>query len=191
MKASLLLALSLLFACGGTDLEIGETKQALSTTQDPNGNGTYQQMFTVGSASHYQNVDEGYSWNDWTDYNYTKSVNQMDSYTISLSSIPNSYDISRIKIGAKLNKLRGSAGDGTNATGQLFYRWNGVNSSMTNTGALDTWTIVVADYTGLSLNKDSGSTLEIGAKYTGCSGAFCTLRDMALTGMEVLIEYAP
>lgn len=179
----------LLAACGGVEV-VGLDESALSTLQYPNGDGAISQFTTSTGTVHYVLVDETVC-NQFTDYNYAKTVNETDDYTVSLASIPNTYHISQITVTGCMRKKEGVVGDGTNATADITYRWNGSSSSPIGTGAIDDWTSATGDFTGLSLVKGASSTLELGFKYTGCSGAFCTLRKLALSAAKVNIVYAP
>ncbi len=130
----------------------------------PSGVGNYNQFSTVGSATHYQNVDES-TCNGLTDYNQTTTVGNRDSYAITLSDVPDGAVITAIAI--KPCASRVTTG-GSNPVANVFYRWGGANSadqgsySLTGTTPTD---LATTTY-NVSLSKSSTSTLEIGAVLT-------------------------
>lgn len=139
----------------------------------PSSDGNYLQ-WTISngtSTQHYTRVDEA-SCNGTTDYNYTNTVGNRDSYGVSLSSIPNGSVITAIEITPCASRNKGGGGS---ATMNVFYRFNGADSADAGSYALTGTTPVglsATTYSGLSLSKDSSSTLEIGAVLSaGTKGA--------------------
>jgi hypothetical protein len=157
----------------------------------PSSFGSYSQFDKVGSLSNYQNVDEG-TCNGDSDYNYTTVVDERDSYTISLSGIPDGSFLDSIDFDPCMGKYSGTSGDGTNAVAAPFYRLNGVVTTATSTYTLVNTTQTNAGVKAMSLYstiKGPGTTLQAGIKYNGCSGAGCTLRGMKISQMKVRIIY--
>lgn len=130
----------------------------------PSGVGNYNQFATVGSATHYLNVDES-TCNGTTDYNHTTVVGERDSYTVSLASVPNGAVITSVAIKPCASR---SASGGTDPVANVFYRWNGANSADSGSYTLTGTTPVELATTtySVTLTKNASSTLEIGAILT-------------------------
>ena len=137
----------------------------------PVSDGNYTQWTPSTGSTHYTLVDET-SCNGTTDYVSTATTGNRDSYGLDISSIPNGYTITKIEI--KPCASRNSNGGGS-STMNVFYRWNGANSSDAGSYALTGTTpaeLATTTFSSLSLSKGAGSTLEIGAVYTsGTKGA--------------------
>ncbi len=131
----------------------------------PQSDGSYLQWTPKSGTVHYTQVDET-TCNGTTDYNFTTTVGNRDSYGVSIATIP---------IGAKITQIditpcasRNGSG-GTNPVMNVFYRYNGSNSSDSGsyslTGTTPT-TLAATSYSSLSLFKSPSSTLEVGAVLT-------------------------
>ena len=124
--------------------------------------GAYLQWTPSTGTTHYTLVDES-ACNGTTDYNATTIIGNRDSYGISISSIPSGATITKIDI--KPCASRNNKGSGS-ATINVFYRFNGVNSSDAGNYALIGTTpteLATTSFTSLSLVRGPSSTLEIGA----------------------------
>ena len=137
----------------------------------PTSDGNYTQWTPSTGTSHFALVDES-PCNGTTDYNSTNTVGNRDSYGVNISSVPNAATITSIKIIPCAS--RNTSGGG-NPTMNVFYRFNGVNSSdagsysLTGTTPVD---LATTTFSGLSLQKSSTSTLEEGVVLTtGAKGA--------------------
>ncbi|MEK7608051.1 MAG: fibronectin type III domain-containing protein [Patescibacteria group bacterium] len=131
----------------------------------PISNGTYSQWTPSTGSSHYTSVDEA-TCNGNTDYVYTTTVGNRDSYGVSLSGIPNGAVITNVAL--RPCASRRSSGNGS-STLAVFYRFNGVNGSDGGYYALTSGTtptqLATTSFSGLSLSKTSSSTLEVGAVF--------------------------
>lgn len=157
------------FIVGGTvSLALGIllTQLAFANTtgiSTPFANGTYLQWTPSAGTTHYTLVDESVC-NGTTDYNFTTTVGNRDSYGIIIGSIPNGATISKIDI--KPCASRKNMGSGGNTTMNVFYRFNGVdgvdagNYALTGTTPIE---LATTSFTGLSLVRKPSSTFEIGA----------------------------
>jgi len=153
------------------------SKSSASTTAVllPQSDGLYKQLKPKSGTVHYTQVKET-RCDGTTTYNSTGtiSITARDSYGISVTSvgIGDGAIISEIDIVpcASLN-----SGTGT-ATSNVFYRWNGVDSSDQGAYSVSGTTPVelatTTAFSGLNLLKTSTSTLEIGAvmSTTGTKG---------------------
>jgi hypothetical protein len=131
----------------------------------PSGDGNYTQFTPSTGTTHNTLVNESVC-DGTTSYNSTSVVGNRDSYTISLSGIPDTAKITSIAI--KPCASRASSG-GTNPVANVFYRWNGLNSSDSGSYSLTGTTpseLATTTYSSLSHTKSSSSTLEIGAVLT-------------------------
>jgi len=129
-------------------------------------------------------VDE-LSCNGTTDYNYTNTVGNRDSYGVNLASVPDGSTVTAIEITPCAS--RNQNGNGS-ATMNVFYRWNGTDSADAGTYALTGTTptqLAATTFGGLSLVKGSASTLQIGAVLSaGTKGA-------RLSRIAVVATYTP
>ncbi len=137
----------------------------------PQSDGNYTSWTKSTGSTHYTLVDETVC-NGTTDYNFTSTVGNRDSYGVSISSIPTGSKITQIDITPCASR---NASGGTNPVMNVFYRYSGVNSSDFGSYSLTGTTptaLATTSYTSLSLFKSSGSTLEAGAVLTsGTKGA--------------------
>jgi hypothetical protein len=92
MRKTLFLGFCVLLTAAGVAYAAGTGYLA------PVGNGTYQDLTPVGSASRFENVDDSPACNGLTDYNETFVVGDRDSYFIDISSIPNGSLVTQIDI---------------------------------------------------------------------------------------------
>lgn len=145
----------------------------------PSADGAYASWTPSAGTAHYALVDES-SCNGTTDYVYTTAVGNRDAYKVSLSSVPNYSTITGVHITPCAS--RNSNGGGS-STMNVFYRFNGTDSSDAGNYALTGTTPVALSTTawsGLSLAKVSTSAMEIGAVLSaGTKGA--RLSRMAVT----------
>lgn len=143
----------------------------MTGTLFPSSDGAYTQWTPNTGSTHYTLVDES-ACNGTTDYNWTTTVGNRDAYGVSIASIPDGSTITDIAI--KPCASRNSGGGGS-ATMNVFYRFNGANSSDAGNYALSGTTpvqLATTTYSGLSLAKGAGSTLQIGAVLSaGTKGA--------------------
>ena len=137
----------------------------------PTSDGSYLQWIPKTGSTHYTMVDETLC-NGTTDYNSTATVGNRDSYGINISSIGNGANISQIAIVPCAS--RNSTGGGS-STFNVFYRYNGANSSDAGSYALSGTTptqLATTTIASLNLFKTSTSILEIGGVYSaGTKGA--------------------
>jgi hypothetical protein len=147
----------------------------------PNGVGNYNQFTTVGTTTHYLNVDEA-TCNGLTDYNQTSTVGNRDSYAVSLSGVPDGAVITSVAIKPCASRVTSGGAD---PVANVFYRWNGANSTDSGAYALTGTTPVELATTTypVSLTKTSTSSLEIGSVLA--SGA----RGIRLSRVAVQLTY--
>ncbi len=141
---------------------------ALSTSDLlPSGVGAYSAWTPSTGTTHYTLVDES-SCNGVTDYVYTSTVGNRDSYSVSLSSVPNGATITGVAITPCASRNVSNKSSVMN----VFYRLNGVNSadqgsySLTGTTPVSLATAYYYPYT----TKTSTTTLEVGAVLTSGTG---------------------
>lgn len=150
----------------------------------PVSDGNYLQWMPKTGSTHYTMVDES-ACNGTTDYNSTNTVGNRDSYRVSLSSIPNGSTITAIEITPCASKNKTGGGS---ATMDVFYRLNGGDSSDTGNYALSGTTpvdLTATSFTGLSVVKGLGTTLEVGAVLSaGTKGA-------RLSRIAIVVTYTP
>ena len=142
-----------------------QTFAATTTALTPTSDGNYTQWNPNTGSNHYAVVDEA-SCNGNTDFNRETSVGGRDSYGINLSSIPNGATITQIDITPCVSK---NTSGGTNTTFNVFYRLNGADSADAGSYSLSTTTPSLqstTSYSGLSISKSGGTTLEIGGVFT-------------------------
>lgn len=137
----------------------------------PINDGTYLQWTPKTGTIHYAMVDET-TCNGTTDYNSTTTINNRDSYGISLTSVPDGATITQIDITPCASK---ALSGGSNSTLNVFYRLNGIDSSNSGSYFLSGTTptlLTTSSYTGLTTIKSTTTTLETGAVLTaGSKGA--------------------
>ena len=150
----------------------------------PSSEGAYLQWKPSTGTTHYTLVDES-TCNGTTDYNSTNTVGNRDAYGVSIVAVPDGSTITAIEITpcASRNKTGGGS-----ATMNVFYLWNGADSSDAGNYALTGTTptqLSATTFSGLSLVKGSASTLQIGAVFSaGTKGA-------RLSRIAVVITYTP
>ncbi|MBZ5722929.1 MAG: hypothetical protein LAO03_21520 [Acidobacteriia bacterium] len=136
----------------------------------PTYEGYYKEWKPSTGSTHYTLVDETPC--NSTDYNATTTIAKRDSYGISLSTVGNGAYISQIDIQPCAS--RQTTGTGT-ATSNVFYRYNGVDSSDAGNYALSGTTpvqLATTTFSSLNLFKTATSTLETGMIYSaGDKGA--------------------
>jgi hypothetical protein len=147
--------------------------------------GNYQQWSPKDGSNHVTMVDESVC-NGTSDFNRETTLTERDSYGVSLSSIPNGATITQINITPCAS--RNNTGTGT-STLDVFYRLNGVDSADGGAYALPTGitpaVLSTTSFTGLSTNKSSSTTLEIGVQYdSGNKGT-------RLSQITTIITYTP
>lgn len=156
-----------------------------STTGDllPSGVGVYSTWTPSTGSTHYTLVDES-SCNGVTDYVYTTTVGNRDSYSVSLAGVPNNATITGISVTPCASRNVSNKASVMN----VFYRLNGVNSadsgSYSLTGTTPT-SLATANYTGLSTIKNGSTTLEVGAVLTSGTGG------VRLSRLAAVITYTP
>jgi hypothetical protein len=148
----------------------------------PTGEGTNLQWTTSTGASHYTLVDET-ACNGVTDYVFTTTLAQRDSYTLNLSSILNGSTITAVSIAPCAS--RNNSGGGS-STMNVFYRLNGVLSADQGAYALIGTTpvaLATTTFSGLSTVKSSTTALEVGAVYSAGT------RGVRLSRVATVITY--
>lgn len=159
------------------------------TTGDilPSGDGNYTAWTPSSGATHYTMVDEA-TCNGKTDYNYTDTTGDRDSYVASLSSVSNGSTITAIEITPCASRNKNGGGPGASAVLDVFYRFDGNDSADSGNYALtgtNPQNLTATTFSGLSLVKGASSSLEAGAVYTsGNKGA-------RLSRVAVKITYTP
>jgi hypothetical protein len=163
---------------------------ALATTAGtllPSSDGNYTQWTPSSGSTHYMRVDES-SCNGTTDYNWTNDVGGRDSYGISLSNIPNGSTITDIEFTPCASRNKSGGGKNASAVMDVFYRFNGVDSSDSgnyNLTGLTPADLTATTFSGLSLVKGASSNLEVGAVLSsGDKGA-------RLSRIAVVVTYTP
>ncbi len=141
----------------------------------PTADGTYTDFNPNPAGSHYTNVDDSNCGDG--EYNWTTTLNDIDSYKVDISSIAGN-TINAIKIHTCASS--GNTDNGQSSL-QLFYRWNGTNGPLSahqtfycshnnpDWGASST-------FSGLSLSVDALSSLEIGAIYSSSTPSNCGIK---------------
>ena len=135
----------------------------------PTGSGTYSSWTPSTGVTHYTLVDES-SCNGATDYVSTNTLNNRDSYSISLSSIPDGSKITGVSVTPCASRDTNKS-----STMAAFYRLNGVDSAngsaYTLSGTIPA-DLTATSYSGLSVTKTSTTTLESGViLLSGTGGA--------------------
>jgi hypothetical protein len=151
-------ALMLIGALSISSLVFADTAGPLVPSVD----GFYLQWTPKTGTTHYTMVDET-TCNGTTDYNRTTTVGNRDSYVIDVSSIPDGSKITQLDITPCASKhLNG----GANSTMNVFYRFNGTNSTDAGNYSLTGTTpvaLAATSFTSLSHFKSATSTLDVGA----------------------------
>ena len=149
----------------------------------PTVDGAFTSWTPSTGTSHFANVDES-SCNGVTDYNSTTVVGNRDSYSVSLSPVPNGATVTTISITPCASN---NTSGGTSSTFKVFYRYNGANSADGSAYTLSGITptgLASTNFSSLSFVKGSTSTLEIGGVLSaGTKGA-------RLSRMAVVITYS-
>ena len=141
---------------------------ASTVAVSPTADGSFSQFTPSSGTSHFSLVNEAVC-DGLSTLNSTTNAGNRDSYTVSLSSIPDGAIISGIDITPCASRV--SSG-GANPIANVFYRLNGVNSADAGNYVLTVTTpatLATASYTGLRITKGVGSSLEIGAVLTSGS----------------------
>lgn len=128
----------------------------------PTSDGNYLQWTPTTGTTHYTLVDES-ACNGTTDYNSTGTAGNRDSYGVNLSSIVNGATITQIDLAPCASRNNNGSGS---ATLDVFYRFNGINSSDSGSYALSgtiPTQLATTTFASLDLLKTSTSTLEIGS----------------------------
>jgi hypothetical protein len=156
----------------------------VSSNLYPISDGNYVQWTPKTGSTHYTMVDES-TCNGTTDYNFTSTVGNRDSYSIDISSVPNGAKITQIDI--KPCASRNSAG-GSNPVMNVFYRLDSINSSDSGSYSLTGTTPVelsTTTFSSLDKFKTSTTTMEVGAVLTsGTKGS-------RLSRIRSYITYTP
>ncbi len=143
----------------------GQVYAATTSSLLPIADGTYAQWIPNAGIVHYTRVDESVC-NGNTDLNSETTVGERDSYKLDISSVPSDAVITQIDVTPCASK---NTSGGVNTTFNVFYRLNGVNSidagSYTLTATKPT-SQSSTNFTGLSVVKNSTTTLEVGGVYT-------------------------
>jgi hypothetical protein len=148
----------------------------------PTGAGSYSAWALSTGTTHYTLVDES-SCNGVTDYVSTTVVGSRDSYAVSLAGVPDGSTITSVQITpcASRNSNKSSVMN-------VFYRLNGVNSTDQGAYSLSGTTpapLTATNFSGLSIVKNSSTTLEIGAVLTSGTGG------ARLSQIGTIITYTP
>lgn len=155
-----------------------------STTALPNADGSYKQWARVPSGStHYTAVDES-ACNGTSDYIRETSAGQRESFSVSLTSVPNGVVITDIALVPCASRNSGSGGGSSQL--DVFYLWSGAQSADAGGYALTGTTpadLSTTTFSGLALSKNSSSTLEIGAVYTSGN------RGVRLSRLAAIVTY--
>ncbi len=143
----------------------------LSPSLLPISAGTYNEWVPKSGTTHYTQVDESVC-NGTTDYVATSTTGKRDSFGVSLASIPNSAIVTGILVTPCAG--RATTGGGSSVL-NVFYRWNGTNSTDKGAYAPSGTTptaLATSTWNAILLPKTSTSTLEVGMIYTsGTKGA--------------------
>lgn len=173
---------AVLIIVAGLGMTVAEAASQLSLL--PSGVGNYNQFTTVGTSTHYLNVDEA-TCNGLTDYNQTSTVGNRDAYAVSLAGIPDGAKITSIAISPCAGR---AVTGGTNPVMNVFYRWNGANSADAGAYAISLATpasLATTTY-GVALTKNATSTLEIGAVLTSGTKGIRLSREAVVVSYETL-----
>ena len=152
-------------------LGVGIAQATISGSLTPNGEGYSLQWTPSTGTTHYTLVNES-SCNGTTNYVSTVTAGHRDAYTTDISTVPTGATITNIDIVPCASR---TATGGTNPIMNVFYRWNGTNSadagSYSLTGATPV-ALATTSFSGLTLTKNSSSTMEVGTVLTsGAKGA--------------------
>ncbi len=151
----------------------------------PLSDGTYTQWTPSVWGRHFSLVNEPVC-NGSLNYNYTNTTWSRDSYAVSLTEVPDGSTITAIAITPCASKNNKSGSVLT--TLGVFYRYNNINSAVGGNYILNGFTptqLNPTTFNGLSLIKNSSSTLQIGAVVSmGTNGA-------RLSRIAAVITYTP
>ena len=131
----------------------------------PISDGNYTQWTTSSGATHSTLVDES-NCNGTTDYNFTTTVGNRDSYGIDISGVPTAAKITQIDITPCASRNSSGA---ANPVMNVFYRFDNTDSSDQGSYSLTGTTPIAlstTSFSSLSLFKKTGSSLEMGAVLT-------------------------
>ena len=152
-------------------LFVGIASASLTTDIMPTGDGAYTQWTKSSGLTHYTLVDES-SCNGVTDYNFTTTVGNRDSYVVSTSQVSNGSQITKIEIKPCASR---NSGGGASPVMNVFYSLNGSNSADAGAYSLTGTTpvqLATTTFSGLSAIKTGTTTLEVGSVLTsGIRGA--------------------
>lgn len=163
----------------------GGTSHAATTSNLlPTSDGTYSQWTPSTGTTHYTTVDET-TCNGTTDYVSETTLNDRDSYNVSLAVVPNGSTITQIDITPCASN---NISAGSDSSAKVFYRLNGVNSADSAAYTLSGTTpvaLTASSYTGLSTVKGSTTTLQSGVVLTGGT------KGARLSRIATVITYTP
>jgi hypothetical protein len=167
------------------------TSAATTATLLPIGEGTNLSWTPKSGATHYTMVDDS-TCNGTTDYVSETSLGERDSFSVSLSSIPDGSTITTIALTPCAS--RNSSGGGS-ATLNVFYRFNGTASADAGAYSLTGTTpanLATTNFSALSLAKNTGSNLEVGSVYSaGTKGARLSRLATVITYTEPVAPATP
>ena len=153
---------------GGSAAWVNFSFAATSSNLYPVADGYYRQWTAKNNATnHYAMVDETIC-NGTKDFVFTYNIDSRDSYSVRLDSVPNGSVITGISV-TPCASLANPAGYGSSSM-NIFYRFNGADSQNGRTYTLSGATpknLAATGFNGLYLLKNSSSTLEIGATFSG------------------------
>ena len=150
----------------------------------PQSDGNYMGWTPKSGTVHYTQVDEGVC-NGTTDYTFTTTVGNRDSYGINISSIPTAAKITQIDITPCASR---NSNGGGNPVMDVFYRYNGANSSDAGAYSLTGTTptaLATTSFTSLSLFRGTSSNLEVGAVLTSST------KGARLGRIQAFVTYTP
>lgn len=180
-KSVLMLAASGLVSFGLLAV-VGIASASTTGTLLPVSDGAYTQWTPSSGSAHSVLVDES-SCNGNTDYVSTTTTGNRDSYGVDVSSIPDGSVITAIEITPCASKKNNG---GTNSTMNVFYRYNGVDSSDSGSYSLSGTVpanLSATTFSSLNLAKASSTTLQIGAVHTAGS------KGLKLSRIAVVVTY--
>jgi|GEM_PF-1300837 len=163
----ILLAMVSLF---GASLAFAST----SGTLLPKADGNYSQWTPKTGTTHFTMVNDT-ACNGTTNFNFTNTVGQRDSYVISTSTVPAGATIAQIDIVPCASRDVSAAG--VASVMNVFYRFGGVDSADAGgysfaPGSGNTPTQqATTTFSGLSLVQTSTTSLEVGAVFTSGTAA--------------------
>jgi hypothetical protein len=144
-------------------------KASVTPSALPTAVGNYNAWTPSAGTTHFTLVDEAIC-NGNTDFVSTTVLNNKDSYSVSVASVPNGAVITGVAITP-------CASRNTNQTSGMavFYRANGIDSANGASYALsgtNPANLAATNFSGLAITKNTSTTLEVGAVLlTGTGGA--------------------